>query len=82
MNKLLKKIKLNKIVCVITGKFKKQTGKITKIDRKNNLVCIEGINEKTRFKKKLEPSTQKMVKVMFKSPGTIHISNIKIVENE
>jgi large subunit ribosomal protein L24 len=46
------KLKVNDQVMVIAGKDKGKTGRVTKIDRKNNRVTVEKINLRTKHVKK------------------------------
>lgn len=46
------KLKVNDLVMVIAGKEKGKSGKITKLDHKNNRVTVEKLNIRTKHIKK------------------------------
>ena len=47
----IKKIKKDDLVEITVGKERGKTGKIIRIDRKNNKVLVEGLNMRKDFKK-------------------------------
>ena len=70
------KIKTGDNVVVITGKYRNKTGKIIKVDIKNNKVVVEGLNKVTRHVRKSKQGAGR--KVEFEAP--IHVSNVMILD--
>ena len=57
------KIKKDDLVIVIAGKDKGKTGKVLKTFKETNKVIVEGVNEKTKFKKKSQQGPGSMTKI-------------------
>lgn len=72
------KIKKDDLVIVIAGKDKGKTGKVLKTFKESNQVIVEGINEKTKFKKKTQQGPGSMTKVNSK----IDASNVALIDPE
>ena len=70
MKKLLKK---DDLVEVITGADKKKSGKILKVNLKNNKVIVQGINIKKKTIKKTDKDPGKIIEI----EKEIHQSNVK-----
>jgi len=69
------KLKVGDNVVVTTGKHKGKTGKLLKIDRKNNRVVVEKVNLQTKFvKKSINAPGQKK-----EQEGSIHASNVMVL---
>lgn len=72
----MQKLKLNDEVVVLAGKDKGKTGKLTKIDRKNNRVIVQGVNV---VKKALKPTQQNPAGGIVDKEAFVHISNVALV---
>lgn len=70
------KLKLNDKVLVIAGKDKGKTGKIIRIDRKNDRVTVEKINIRTRHIRKTQQRAGE--RIQYEAP--IHASNVMILD--
>lgn len=70
------KIKTGDNVIVIAGKNRNKTGKVIRIDKKDNRVVVEGLNKVTRHIKKTKSG--KGQKIEFEAG--IHVSNIMILD--
>jgi large subunit ribosomal protein L24 len=70
------KIKKNDIVKIIKGKDSGKTGKIIKIDKKENKAVIENLN---LYKKHVRPRKQGEKGQIVEVPRPIPISNIMVV---
>lgn len=70
------KIKTGDMVVVIAGKNRNQTGKIMKLDLKNNRVVVEGLNKVTRHMRKTKQGAGQ--KIEFEAP--IHVSNVMVLD--
>lgn len=70
------KIKKGESVKVMSGAYKGKVGIVTRVDRKKNLVYIDGINVKKRAVKKGENSNENFVYTVH----PIHYSNVKKIE--
>ncbi len=70
------KIKKGDSVKVMSGAYKGKVGIVSRVDRKNNLVYIDGINVKKRAVKKGENSNDNFVYIVH----PIHYSNVKKIE--
>ena len=72
------RLKVNDNVKVISGSNKGKTGKITKIDRKTNLVYIEGLGNRERHISRgaYRQSGKKNIQT------GIHESNVKLIIDE
>jgi large subunit ribosomal protein L24 len=75
----MSKIKLKKgdIVKVISGESRGQQGKIVTIDAKKMRAIVEGVNMISKSEK---PSAKNTNGGITKKEGTIHISNLMILE--
>ena len=70
-------IKKGNKVKIIAGKDKSKEGEIIEIDRKNNRAIIKGINI---VKKHVKTTKEKKGGIISKE-NFIHLSNLKIMEN-
>lgn len=70
------KIKKGDTVKVISGAYKGKVGIVSRVDRKNNLVYIDGINVKKKAVKKGENSNENFVYIVH----PIHYSNVKKIQ--
>ena len=64
-------------VRVLTGKDKKKEGEVIEIDRPNNRAKIKGIN----IVKKHIKTTKEKKGGIFSKESFIHISNLKLIDN-
>lgn len=71
-------IKVGDTVKVMIGNSKSQQGKVVSIDRKKNRVIIEGAN---MIKKHVKPSATNPQGSIEDREGSVHISNVMVVEN-
>ena len=72
----MNKLKLNDMVVVHTGSNSGKTGKVLKINRKNNTVTIEGVNE---VKKAVKPTQENPQGGFAMKLLPLHISNVSLV---
>lgn len=70
-------VKSGDTVQVIAGNSKGKTGKIVEVLVKKNRVVVEGVNI---IKKHIKPSAQNPQGEIREVEGTIHISNVKLVD--
>lgn len=70
------KLKLNDLVMVIAGKDKGKSGKITKIDHKNNRVTVETVNLRTKHVKR--KMNQPGEKISYEAP--LSASNVMVID--
>ena len=70
-------VKSGDTVQVISGNSKGKTGKIVEVLVKKNRVVVEGVN---LIKKHIKPSAQNPQGEIRKVEGSIHISNVKLVD--
>ena len=78
MEKKIKlKLKKGDAVRVISGEAKGQEGKILSIDTKKNRVLVEGVN---LISKHTKPNAKSPQGGIVKKEGSIHISNLMLVE--
>lgn len=75
MSKL--KLKKGDTVKVISGESRGQEGKITSIDMTKNRAIVEGVNMISKHSK---PNAKNPNGGIVKEEGTIHISNLMLVE--
>jgi large subunit ribosomal protein L24 len=68
-------VKVGDIVTVISGFHKKETGEITKIDRKTGKVVVKGINFKFKH---IKPNTENEIGEIKQFEAPIHHSNVKL----
>lgn len=71
------KIKQGSEVCIITGSEKGKKGKVLKILSEKGRVIIENIALK---KKKIKATQEKPEGGIVEQEGSIHISNVKLIE--
>jgi large subunit ribosomal protein L24 len=69
-------IKKKDEVVILTGDDKGKKGLVIDVDRKKNRVFVEGANLNSRHTK---PNAKNPQGGIVKSPGGIHISNVKLV---
>jgi large subunit ribosomal protein L24 len=81
MKEFKKKIKLKKndTVKVIAGKEKGKTGRILKIDRKNDRVIVQGLNI---VKKAVRKKSQQDKGGIIEIEAPLHISNVAVVTKD
>ena len=72
---MAKRLKVDDLVEVITGKDKGKQGKVLNVDHKKVTVIIENINVSKLHKKKSDKSEGGIIDV----PRPIHQSNVKLV---
>ena len=72
----MQKIKVNDIVVVISGKDKGKTGKVVKIDKKNNKVLATGLSV---AKKALRPTKENPNGGIVDKESFIDISNVALI---
>jgi large subunit ribosomal protein L24 len=72
------KIKKGDMVVVTAGDHKGQKGRVISINRDKDRVTVEGVNMITRHRK---PSAQNPQGGIEKMEGTIHISNLMLLDN-
>jgi large subunit ribosomal protein L24 len=77
MSKLKLKLKKNDTVKVISGESRGQEGKILTIDMKKMRAIVEGVNF---ISKHAKPSSKNPNGGIEKKEGSIHISNLMLVE--
>ena len=73
------KVKVGDQVTVIAGKDKGKSGRIIKTLKKDNKVVVEGINI---IKKHVKPNRMNEVGSIQEMEAPIHVSNVKVVEEE
>lgn len=71
-------IKVGDTVKVMIGTSKGQQGKVVSIDRNKNRATIEGVN---MIKKHVKPSATNPQGSIEDREGSVHISNLMVVEN-
>jgi large subunit ribosomal protein L24 len=69
-------LKVNDEVIVLTGKDRNKTGKITKIDWKNNRIWVKGINV---LKKTVRPTKENPAGGIVDKESSVHISNVAMM---
>lgn len=69
------KLKIGDQVVVIAGKHKGKTGKLIKINQKNDSVKVEKINMQIKFQKKTSSAAGQKIE----KEGYIHVSNVMIL---
>ena len=70
-------VKSGDTVQVIAGNKKRKTGKIAEVLTKKNRVIVEGVNI---IKKHIKPSAQNPQGEIREVEGSIHISNVMVVD--
>ncbi len=73
------KIKADDTVVVIAGKDKGKTGRVLRVDPKNERVFVEGLNIVKRHQKPVAGRPNLQVGVIEKE-GPIHISNVALAD--
>lgn len=71
------KVRTGDTVQVIAGNSKGKVGKILSVDKESNRVVVEGANIVTRH---IKPTSQNPNGGIVKKEGTIHISNVALVD--
>ena len=71
------KIKQQDNIIIISGKYKGQIGKVSKVLKKTNKVIVETINLKTKHIKPKGEGKQGKIKQI---EAPIHISNVSIIK--
>jgi large subunit ribosomal protein L24 len=69
-------VKKNDEVLVLAGDDKGKKGRIIEVDRKNSRVIVDGVNLNSKHTK---PNAKNPNGGIIKTPGSIHISNVKLV---
>ena len=73
------RLKKDDVVQVLTGKEKGKTGKILRIDQKNNRVYIDKVN---MIKRHIKPRSAQEPGGIIDKEGPVHISNIGLYCNK
>ena len=73
------KIKVGDKVKVITGSNKGKEGKVSKVLRTEDKVIVEGVNI---VKKHIKPGRTNETGGILETEAPIHISNVKVIDNE
>jgi large subunit ribosomal protein L24 len=73
------KIRTDDEVIVISGKDKGKTGRVIRVDRRNDRVFVEGLNMVKRHQRPL-PGRPNMQVGVIEREGPIHVSNVAIVD--
>ena len=73
------KIKIGDKVKVITGTNKGKEGKVSKVLRTEDKVIVEGVNI---VKKHIKPGRTNETGGILETEAPIHISNVKVIDNE
>ena len=73
------KIRADDEVVVISGKDKGKTGKVLRVDRRNDRVFVAGLNMIKRHQRPL-PGRPNMQVGVIEREGPIHVSNVAIVD--
>ena len=68
-------IKIGDIVTIISGFYKTKQGKVLKIDKKNGMLIVKGINFKFKH---IKPSSEKEIGEIKQIEAPVHHSNVKI----
>ncbi len=71
----MKKLNINDMVLVITGKDKGKKGKITSIDWSSSRVTVEGLNQS---KKAIKPTQENPAGGYTVVESSLHISNVQV----
>ena len=72
------RIKKGDTVVVLTGKDKGKKGKVKKVMPDKDRVVVEGVNVQTKHQKQTRTAAAEIKH----QEGPIHVSNVKIVDNE
>jgi large subunit ribosomal protein L24 len=73
------KLKTDDVVVILAGKNKGKSGRILRVDRKNERVYVEGYNIIKRHQRPMPGRPNAPVGVIEKE-GPIHISNVMLVD--
>ena len=73
------KIRTDDTVVVIAGKDKGKTGRVTRVDPKNERVFVEGLNIVKRHQRPVAGRPNLQVGVIEKE-GPIHVSNVALLD--
>ena len=73
------KIKTDDTVVVISGKDRGKTGKVLRVEPKNQRVYVEGLNIVKRHQKPT-PGRPNQQAGVIERPGPIHISNVALLD--
>ena len=73
------RIRTDDEVVVIAGKDKGKSGKVLRVDVKNEKVFVEGLNMVKRHQRPL-PGRPNMQVGVIEKPGPIHVSNVAILD--
>src|ERR1700716_4254194 len=79
MNRITFHVKKGDQVEVITGNFRGSSGKVLEVLPKKQRVLVEGVRI---IKKHLRKSQDNPSGKIYEREGTIHISNVKLIERE
>ncbi|NNE56455.1 MAG: 50S ribosomal protein L24 [Flavobacteriales bacterium] len=72
------KVKSGDQVKVIAGASKGKEGKVLEVDRRNDRVLVEGVNEITKHNKPTPTNPEGSIE---KKEASIHISNVMVIDN-
>ena len=75
------RIRTDDTVVVISGKDKGKTGKVVRVDRKNERVYVEGVNMVKRHQRP-QPGRPNMQVGVIEKEGPLHVSNVAIAESD
>merc|ERR1712226_1401275 len=64
-------------VQVLSGRYKKQQGKVLKVNRQKNTVVVQGINMKFKV---VEDEENTRVKKTVQKESPIHVSNVALID--
>jgi large subunit ribosomal protein L24 len=73
------KVRADDEVVVISGKDKGKTGRVLRVDRRNDRVFVEGLNMVKRHQRPL-PGRPNLQVGVIEREGPIHVSNVAIVD--
>ena len=73
------RIRTDDQVVVISGKDKGKTGKVIRVDRKNERVVVEGVNVVKRHQRP-QPGRPNMQIGVIEKEGAIHVSNVALLD--
>ena len=73
------RIRTDDEVVVISGKDKGKTGRVIRVDRRNDRVFVEGLNMVKRHQRPL-PGRPNMQVGVIEREGPIHVSNVAILD--
>src|SRR3954471_8773663 len=73
------KIRRDDEVVVISGKDRGKTGKVLRVDPKNDRVYVEGVNIVKRHQRPL-PNAPQVEAGVIEREGPVHISNVQLLD--